>query len=190
MGKRQNFVKLHHNIQYSYSRKYIPKKHNLGREVFKQINKHIANQVADGMLESKEGVFLEGIGYFYVFLSPVKRNSYIRKINRVYILNREAYPMFTATGRGNLLTSYQLSYEGDLKLEVKRRIKRRQYYKFRLSLLLHPRQYERIVEYTTKKTAQVKAIKFTQEQRKRWRILKYKIKDEFRRNISRSKKHV
>lgn len=139
----ENFP-LYHNKHYKYCHKYVSKKHKLkDRRQFIELTRFIMQQIITGIIEEKDGVYLEGIGYFYNFLIPKPRKY--RKGNLYnHVMNREYYTCFVATGKNNPLSDFHIPFISPITSEVKRRLRQGQLYTSNLSLLLDPDQYTEI----------------------------------------------
>lgn len=135
---------IYHNTQYSYSHKYIPKKHKLkDRREFINLMRFITDQVVHGILEEKDGVHLDGIGYFFVFTVPKPRTR-MKDYRYAHVMYRDNFPCFMATGKNNPFSDFQFPYVTQLKTELRRRLRRGQLYTSNLSLMLDASQYVEI----------------------------------------------
>lgn len=149
-NRDQEYFPLYHNTQYSYCHKYIPKKHKLkDRRQFINLMRFITDQLVHGILEEKDGVHLEGIGYFFVFMVPEVRPNQ-RSWRFSHVMHRDNYACFMATGKNNPFADFQMAYDNDVKAEVRRRLANGQVHTHKLSLLLHGSQYSEIQEIEKK----------------------------------------
>lgn len=126
---------LFHNVHYSYCRKYINKEDKVDREVFKKLTKYIVDSIFDLIFEEPDGIYIEGFGYFYIFMEPDVRVYYTKRFTNP--LGRRYYPMFVADGKINPLRNYYLPYSlADFRRKIHHRVKDGQLYKSELTKVL------------------------------------------------------
>lgn len=125
---------IFHATHYVYCRKYIPKEHKVDRQLFINITRHIMSQVREGLLEERDGVLLDDLGYFFIFMTPKPRKHYNGGFNTS--LGRSYYPMFQALGTTNPLVDFHMPYSNkELRDEIKKRVAQGQLYTHNLSLV-------------------------------------------------------
>lgn len=138
--KNQTGVFLLHSTHYSYCYKHIPKKNRINRETFLKINKRIFEKAYEYLYTERDGVLLDGMGYFFNFMTPDPVGNKFH--TSVEIMGRKYYSMFRTIGQANPFYDYSMSYNIKTQENLIKRVRKKQLYTFCLSLLLSNRKIE------------------------------------------------
>lgn len=121
--ERKHYFRLLSNYLHNYSKKYLKYEHNKGRELHRKVFKKILENISEAILESDGGVYMKGMGYFYIFTAPMKnikrKNVCAKRTDFTYTKAGRNYLSFEPIGDKNPFTGFALDYKVDEKLKKK-----------------------------------------------------------------------
>lgn len=97
-------------------------------------------KVFNHVLDEPDGVHIKGLGYFFMFMSPITKKVTFRDRRYTNEVGREYFPIFQATGTKNPLSHYYIPYSSRLRKSSYERVSSGQLYKFNLSKLFVHRE--------------------------------------------------
>lgn len=127
--REYNYCVLTREEQYTYSRIYL-KDAPRNRDNFKKVIKSILGQIPNGVVTEKDGVYLEGLGYFFVFMTPKPYSFKFNRGKRINTLGRKNLFMFTPASPSHFLADYTTEYNSLINREIKKRTNNGQRYLF------------------------------------------------------------
>lgn len=138
----------HHSIgkEYTEYKKKIPKKSHLGgREEIREFSKAFFEKVADALIETEGGVYIRGLGYFFVWLIP-RKIAFDKYIGGEYLGSGYNYhtdmhpisPMFYPQYPQFAYFSMDNTFSDRVKKGVSRNVFKGKKYKMYLSTLKRP----------------------------------------------------
>lgn len=119
--------------------KYMKIKKNKNESIIPKVMKKIFENIGNELLDSDDGVYMKGMGYFYVFMNPMpnmkRRNVCAQRVNLTHTSGRRYYISFEPIGEKNPFMGYTLDHmvTGDLKERLQQKIIEGKRYKQYLS---------------------------------------------------------
>lgn len=119
--------------------KYMKIKKNKNESIIPKVLKKIFENIGNELLDSDDGVYMKGMGYFYVFMNPMpnmkRRNICAQRVNLTHTSGRRYYISFEPIGEKNPFMGYTLDHmvTGELKERLQQKIFEGKRYKQYLS---------------------------------------------------------
>lgn len=119
--------------------KYMKIKKNKNESIIPKVLKKIFENIGNELLDSDDGVYMKGMGYFYVFMNPIpnmkRRNICAQRVNLTHTSGRRYYISFEPIGEKNPFMGYTLDHmvTGELKERLQQKIIEGKRYKQYLS---------------------------------------------------------
>ena len=119
--------------------KHIKTKENRSDKVVRTVLKKIFENIGNALLESDDGVYMKGMGYFYIFMSPnpnmKRKNICASRTDLTHVSGRRHYISFDPIGEKNGFMGFTLDHMEDSKLRERlhNKLKGGKRYKSRLS---------------------------------------------------------
>ena len=119
--------------------KYMKIKKNKNESIIPKVLKKIFENIGNELLDSDDGVYMKGMGYFYVFMNPMpnmkRRNVCAQRVNLTHTSGRRYYISFEPIGEKNPFMGYTLDHmvTGELKERLQQKIIEGKRYKQYLS---------------------------------------------------------
>lgn len=119
--------------------KYMKIKKNKNESIIPKVLKKIFENIGNELLDSDDGVYMKGMGYFYVFMNPMpnmkRRNICAQRVNLTHTSGRRYYISFEPIGEKNPFMGYTLDHmvTGELKERLQQKIIEGKRYKQYLS---------------------------------------------------------
>lgn len=119
--------------------KYMKIKKNKNESIIPKVMKKIFENIGNELLDSDDGVYMKGMGYFYVFMNPMpnmkRRNVCAQRVNLTHTSGRRYYISFEPIGEKNPFMGYTLDHmvTGELKERLQQKIIEGKRYKQYLS---------------------------------------------------------
>lgn len=114
---------------YTYTYKHIPKEIR-NRNKFKKITQSIVNQIAKGIKEEPDGVYLDKFGYFFVMLTPRAYMFRFNRAKRISTRGRKHIVVFRPPTEHHFLADYILEYKTVINKEIDKLIEQGRRYIF------------------------------------------------------------
>lgn len=94
--------------------KYLKIKKNKDVGVVSPILKKIFENIGNELLDSDDGVYMKGMGYFYIFMNPMpnmrRKNICAERVNLIHTSGRRYYISFEPIGEKNPFMGYTLDH--------------------------------------------------------------------------------
>ena len=119
--------------------KYMKIKKNKNESIIPKVLKKIFENIGNELLDSDDGVYMKGMGYFYVFMNPMpnmkRKNVCAQRVNLTHTSGRRYYISFEPIGEKNPFMGYTLDHmvTGELKERLQQKIIEGKRYKQYLS---------------------------------------------------------
>lgn len=107
--------------------KHFKNRKNKDNRFISDVLKKIFENIGNELLDSDDGVYMKGMGYFYVFMNPMpnmkRKNVCAKRVNLTHTSGRRYYISFEPIGEKNPFMGYTLDHM--VTKELKERLQQR-----------------------------------------------------------------